>query len=223
MSRRSRGIAQPGNSVWVLSWAKLVQPSWRCDSCTGVPRFLASSTCLNTKNVKIHSILLERQIQTSCFVRRQMGTHLPICMMPVFKNVVPGPIVPAAAQTELKAAPTGKQSARQETRAVPIPWGQIVVACQAHLQPVTLEPKEGREGRLEREQTKWLCRYLQGASPGWWEAREKTWTLEPLTKQDLKILLAVLVPSHRQAAALRCTAQHSPKAGWCGLSRGCCA
>lgn len=43
------------------------------------------------KNVKIRSILLERWLQTSCSVGRQMGMYLPICMMPVFKNAVPGP------------------------------------------------------------------------------------------------------------------------------------
>lgn len=139
------------------------------------------------------------------------------------------PIVPATAQTEQKAAPTGKQTARQGARATPVPRGQIaepgIPAWNARLtsSPATLVSREGREGRLEWGQMKWLCRCLQGASPGGQEAWEETWTLEPLMKYDLKILLAVLVHSHRQAAALWCSAQHSPKAGWCGLSRGCCA
>lgn len=49
------------------------------------------------------------------------------------------PVVPATAQMEQKAAPTDKQTARQEARAMPIPWRQAAVACwvecQAHLQP----------------------------------------------------------------------------------------
>lgn len=67
------------------------------------------------------------------------GCIFPFAWCQYLKMWCQDPFVPATAQMEQKAAPTGKQTARQEARAVPIPWGQIVVACwvgcQAHLQP----------------------------------------------------------------------------------------
>lgn len=121
MSKRSRRIAQPVNSERVLlPQAKVVQPSQRCDSCTAVPACLANNTCLNTKNVKIHSVLLQRQLQTSWSFGRQMGMCLHICMMPVFKNVLPGPY---CASYRTKGSPN-RQTARQEATDTPVPWGK---------------------------------------------------------------------------------------------------
>lgn len=120
------------------------------------------------------------------------------------------PVVPAVAQTEQKTAPTGKQTARQEATATPVPGGKAMllyislqVSCWACLRPRCFKPKEGYEGRLERGEMRELCRCLQGASPVVGEAWEKTQTLQQLTKWDLQIMLPALVHSHRHAAALR--------------------
>lgn len=73
-----------------------------------------------------------------------------------------------------------KGNKRQPQHANKLP-GKKLELCQSHedrlllpagwdarltSSPAALEPKEGHEDRLEREQMKWLCRCLQGASPG---------------------------------------------------------
>lgn len=223
MSKRSRGIAQPSNSVWVLlSWAKVAQPSWGCDICIGMPSCLASSTCLNKKNVKIPSILLERWLQTSCSVGRQMGMRLPFAWCQYLKMLCQDPIAPATAQMEQKTVPTGKQSARQEATAMPFPRGQTVVTfqvgCQAHLQPCCSCAQGGAWGQTGKRRNEVALQVFTGSfSRG---TRSRGENLNPRGPED-PVSGAGSLP--QVCCSSLCTAQHHPKAGWCGLSRGCCA
>lgn len=139
-----------------------MQPSRRCDSCTGVPRCLANSTCLNMKNVKIHFILLQRGLQTSCSVGRQMGMCLLICMMPAFKKAVPGPPCASYCTNGTKDSPKGQTNCRARSNSYPSPMSKGCVAAHqpagwaAGLPsgPAALVPKVGHEGRLERGEMK---------------------------------------------------------------------
>lgn len=154
------------------------------------------------------------------------GCIFPFTWCQYFKKWCQDPIEPAPAQTEQEAAPTGKQAARQAATAMPIPRGKAVVAWwvgfQAHLQPCCSGAQGGAWGQTGKRRNEVALQVFTGSfSKG---RRSMGENLNPRATHQIgpedPVRSAGSLP---HAAALWCTAQHSPKAGWCGLSRGCCA
>lgn len=125
--------------------------------------------------------------------------------------------MPATPKMEQKAAPTGKQAARQEARALPVPQGQIAsacwVECQAHLQPC----HSCAQRRVRRQTGMRTNELALQVFTGNFSRRTRSMreNLNPRATHQIRpedpVGSAGSLP--QEAAALQSTAQHSPKAG----------
>lgn len=189
-----------------------------------MPSFLAHSTCLDTKNVKFHSILLQRWLQTSCSIGREMGMCLPICMMTVFKNAAPGHCCASYCTSRTKDSPNRQTicQARSSSYAHPTRKG-CVAACQpagwaAGLAsgPAAPAPEEGHEGHIgKRRNEVTLQVFTRSFSSGRGSMAENP--NPPAAHQrgpDDHVTSAGSFPQVHSCSLVHCTAQPQGRVMW---------